>query len=183
MKKLLITAAFIAASVGSVPASAAVYALGAFNVPPTQTVNLTPADQVATGNFQDEFRFSVLAPITLTASGMNTTALGLSNLDFGVVELRAGTGNAGSVIATYVNQAQDAFGFEATRLGALQLTAGSYTIVVNGKVTGAPARYDGNITFAAAAVPEPTTWAMLVGGFGILGAATRRTRRSKTVLA
>jgi hypothetical protein len=32
-------------------------------------------------------------------------------------------------------------------------------------------------------VPEPATWAMMVGGFGLLGAAARRSRRSTTVLA
>jgi hypothetical protein len=32
-------------------------------------------------------------------------------------------------------------------------------------------------------VPEPATWAMMIGGFGLLGAAARRSRRSTTVLA
>lgn len=36
--------------------------------------------------------------------------------------------------------------------------------------------------FAAAAVPEPATWAMLVAGFGMMGAALRR-RRSVAVLS
>jgi hypothetical protein len=35
----------------------------------------------------------------------------------------------------------------------------------------------------APAVPEPATWAMMIGGFGLLGAAARRTRRATTVLA
>ncbi len=34
-----------------------------------------------------------------------------------------------------------------------------------------------------APVPEPATWAMMLGGFGLLGAAARRSSRSKTVLA
>lgn len=33
------------------------------------------------------------------------------------------------------------------------------------------------------AVPEPATWAMMLGGFGMLGFATRRSRRAKAVLA
>jgi hypothetical protein len=33
------------------------------------------------------------------------------------------------------------------------------------------------------AVPEPATWAMMLGGFGLLGAAVRRRTRSTTVLA
>ena len=33
------------------------------------------------------------------------------------------------------------------------------------------------------AVPEPSTWAMMIGGFGIVGAATRRRKRRATVTA
>ena len=33
-----------------------------------------------------------------------------------------------------------------------------------------------------AVVPEPATWAMMIAGFGLLGAALRRQRRSSTVL-
>ena len=38
-------------------------------------------------------------------------------------------------------------------------------------------------TFAGAAVPEPGTWAMMLGGFGLLGAAARRRGSAKTVTA
>lgn len=36
-----------------------------------------------------------------------------------------------------------------------------------------------NVTYASSvsAVPEPATWAMMVGGFGLAGAAARRTRK------
>jgi hypothetical protein len=33
------------------------------------------------------------------------------------------------------------------------------------------------------AVPEPATWAMMLGGFGLLGAAARRRSRATTVFA
>ena len=33
------------------------------------------------------------------------------------------------------------------------------------------------------AVPEPATWAMMLGGFGLLGAAVRRSKRAPAVLA
>lgn len=35
----------------------------------------------------------------------------------------------------------------------------------------------------AVAVPEPATWAMMIGGFGMLGAAVRRSRKSAAVYA
>jgi hypothetical protein len=36
---------------------------------------------------------------------------------------------------------------------------------------------------ALAAVPEPATWAMMIGGFGLIGAASRRRATAKVVLA
>lgn len=41
----------------------------------------------------------------------------------------------------------------------------------------------GQVTVPTAAVPEPATWAMLLGGFGLLGAATRRSSRVRRVVA
>ena len=38
-------------------------------------------------------------------------------------------------------------------------------------------------TFAGTAVPEPATWAMMVGGFGMMGFAARRRRVARSVLA
>jgi hypothetical protein len=42
-----------------------------------------------------------------------------------------------------------------------------------------------NVTFSAtaAAVPEPATWAMMIGGFGIVGGAMRSARRRKPKVA
>jgi hypothetical protein len=33
------------------------------------------------------------------------------------------------------------------------------------------------------AVPEPATWAMLIGGFGMIGAAARRRNRTQVTYA
>lgn len=51
---------------------------------------------------------------------------------------------------------------------------------------GSPLRASGGLTarsvsIAAAAVPEPATWAMMIGGFGMIGAAERYRRRSANV--
>ena len=40
----------------------------------------------------------------------------------------------------------------------------------------------GSFNFEVAAVPEPATWAMMIGGFGLIGATARR-RRGKVVFA
>ena len=53
----------------------------------------------------------------------------------------------------------------------------------NGTPSGQPpvALLDGvNLT---AAVPEPASWAMMIGGFGMIGAALRRSRRTQVAFA
>lgn len=43
--------------------------------------------------------------------------------------------------------------------------------------------YVGNFRINAVAVPEPASWAMMIGGFGMLGMATRRRRSVRAVTA
>jgi hypothetical protein len=38
------------------------------------------------------------------------------------------------------------------------------------------ATFSGTATFAAGAIPEPASWALMIGGFGLIGAAMRRRR-------
>ncbi len=40
-----------------------------------------------------------------------------------------------------------------------------------------------NVTYNVAAVPEPATWAMMLGGFGLAGASMRRRSTGRAVLA
>ena len=44
--------------------------------------------------------------------------------------------------------------------------------------TDVGATYTGTATFAAGPVPEPASWALMIGGFGLIGAAMRRGRGS-----
>ena len=48
----------------------------------------------------------------------------------------------------------------------------------NGGLTGGPGALNlvGTVTFNAAVVPEPSSWVMLIAGFGLVGAASRRRR-------
>jgi hypothetical protein len=60
------------------------------------------------------------------------------------------------------------------RTNATAFTQGTFGVLDGSSLQG--------ITFAPT-VPEPATWAMMLGGFGLLGAAARRSSRAKTVLA
>jgi hypothetical protein len=59
------------------------------------------------------------------------------------------------------------------RTNAAKYGEGTFGLI-NGSAIGGP---------SFAPVPEPATWALMVGGFGLLGAASRRSGRAKSVLA
>lgn len=67
--------------------------------------------------------------------------------------------------------------------GVLASNVASVRFAFNGNLTSGPAGYREIDIFAAqvAAVPEPTSWAMLITGFGLVGAAARRRRLPVTV--
>ncbi len=52
-------------------------------------------------------------------------------------------------------------------------SSGVNTLVLSG-TSGANATYSGLVNFTVAPVPEPTTWAMMIAGIGIVGFAMRR---------
>lgn len=61
------------------------------------------------------------------------------------------------------------------------LTAGqNYTVSFNGLVAADQTAFIDKVSVLG--VPEPAEWALLIGGFGVIGAASRR-RRSNTVFA
>lgn len=60
------------------------------------------------------------------------------------------------------------------RTNAFSFTGGTFGVIDGSTLQG--------VTFAPT-VPEPATWAMMIGGFGMLGAAARRSRKANTVLA
>ena len=73
---------------------------------------------------------------------------------------------------TFGSNAKEYFGFSGANITSVRLTAAA---------TGDWVFID-NMTSAGGTVPEPASWAMLIAGFGIVGASMRR-RRAHVVAA
>lgn len=69
--------------------------------------------------------------------------------------------------------------FERRFLANFRIPAGLHNITVRGS-SGVNGVYSGLLTLSG--VPEPSSWALMIGGFGLTGAAMRR-RTRKAVLA
>lgn len=64
---------------------------------------------------------------------------------------------------------------QSLTVGGIPITAGALnTIRVVGTSGTRGGSYSGTATFSATSVPEPASWAMMLGGFGLMGAALRR---------
>ena len=152
-------------------------------VPPTQSFILGRQIIEGVGDFTDLYQFTLGQQLTLSSGGFQSTSLGTdSNLDFISANLYAGFGTGGALVAPFTYSPPNADGQETESLGALLLNPGRYTIQLSGNVTADRPIYNGNMTFAAAAVPEPALWCMMVLGFGCIGSALRR-QRSTAVFA
>lgn len=118
--------------------------------------------------------FTEVLAFTNTLAGdytftLATSGKGASDVDF-TSALITGTGIGAPIsLDTLFNNDQ----FE--NLGkSLSLGAGSYTFTIKG-TRGLTGSFGGSVTFGA--VPEPATWAMMILGLGVAGAAMRRRQR------
>lgn len=191
MKITLVSAAAIAAAiVAAAPAAATVEivyvngqtALGTPNpiiVPPT--LNLANTQTVKSTDTAVLYQFVLGSTYTLSnATFTNTTGFQLSSFSlFKGLQTSAQTTGAlggGTALTSQFISAPDTV-----------LTAGSYTLQINGTYTmpaGAVSQPSVAATgnFSVAAVPEPATWGLMVLGFGAIGGALRTSRR-KVVFA
>jgi PEP-CTERM motif len=126
----------------------------------------------AAGTFTDTFTFTwpsagdTVGSISTSATKLKGKINPATNIDFLSVTL---DGQAFTLSPT------GQFEFGALDLPTLK---GTQTLVVNYKSYGKGATYSGTLAFTPAAVPEPASWALMIGGFGLLGATLRMRRNS-----
>lgn len=108
---------------------------------------------------------------TATTNGAGGPIVAATDVDFTHIWLSDDTGGTWDLLAdadnTDLNEDYD--------LANLFLPAGTYTLHFQG-TRGRNSEYTGGIAFSA--VPEPATWGMMLLGFGGIGYAMRRRRRT-----
>jgi hypothetical protein len=167
MKKLLLAAA---ASVAAISAPSAANAAQFLTITgPSGTFGddaVTCGGAAGPCSFTRTFEFLTPAGFNLTSVDISSIATTntLTDIDFSSVTLNGVAFNIGSTgtqeFRNLLNQA---------------LVAGGNNIISVMGTTGGEASFSGNLSFAAtSAVPEPTTWAMMLLGFGAVGYSMRK---------
>ena len=121
--------------------------------------------------FTDRFNFTAGAPSALTSFVFSFTnpaethgvaLTGFTLYNGAGTALQTGSKIFGAPLNLWTNTASN-------------LGASNYYLLVSGSILGnGGARYDGGVSLAAAPVPEPGTYGMLLGGLGGLGLLARR---------
>jgi hypothetical protein len=163
MKKVLLAAsaaAAVFAFVGS--AAAAVMPVTFSAVGSDGSFSGTFGDTGITNpTFTDTFTFTL--PTGLASSTVSSTFQGATtDVNFTSVTLNGTQFNVG-----------DAGKNEFRFVDNLPVTSGPQTLIVSGTSAG-NGSFSGTIAFAPRAVPEPASWALMILGFGGVGASLRR---------
>jgi hypothetical protein len=182
MKKLLLTTAAVLAL--SAPASAAVISVGTNPSSATGHFSNDPVD----GAFTDQITFSLLgAPLYITfASATNSFTQEsdiISNFTGQLYEQIGALGGADDIAinapVVAVPCQQNPTGCQILA-GTALLDEGNYYLQLSG-VAGTTAGYGGDLT-SVAAVPEASTWAMMILGFAGVGFMAYRRRSGNAAM-
>jgi len=156
-----IAATLVVAAFAAFPASAATYLT--FN----GTTGVFGNDSVAGGSFDDTIALPGITPGVYLISGTisstyQTANRALQDIDFTNVSLN---GSPFDILSTGRFEYRTTADILSTTNNQLRITG----------MSGDNASYSGTINVGRlAAVPEPASWAMMVGGFALIGAALRR---------
>jgi hypothetical protein len=189
--KLGLGAAALGLTAAATPAQAAVTVVGGQSgVPSCSAWSFIPADSSCAGGYQG----NLLSGTSLGAAGLaDAQLLGYSGTGT-YLDLLSGLGGASvltfnqlmygpTIIAIHYGAAGAAP--EATSFFLFDFgTTGSNTLTITGRA-GANALGTSDaaiLSTGLAPVPEPTTWALMLLGFGGMGMALRRGRRRKTLM-
>lgn len=173
MRKLLLAAAgAFALGAGSIANAAIVINSSSGVDTPIGVVNTSTIDTVNFGR-------------TLAPAGGFTGTFDFTNNLGGIYSILVGSSTPGTTIssASLVGIAGTAANLSVTgssnvlSLLSGALGPGSYRFTFAGAAPAGGAALSGNLTFAAAPVPEPGTWALMLLGFGALGLMVRYRRR------
>ena len=181
MKHLLISTALLGALCA--PASAALISVENIGSILNESLALPAEDTPGSGiGFAEFFEFTLPTTEIVTVS-MSDSGIGFQRITGGVLSLNTQTSTgpgplfipAGSLIDS--SPLSNFAGGQEAIVGPNTLTAGNYFAEVTGTSGASPIHLaiDGTVT-ASSAVPEPSTWVMLIIGAGAMawGAATRR---------
>jgi hypothetical protein len=194
MRKLLLAAAGAASVFAAGTASAATTIVPQDNSSPGPTLVFDPnarvefgATYTVEGEFTDTFYFKLNQDGMLTGGQLGTQAGGPNapynkDLDITLVNLNTGVSTLFSFsksVSPPNTDKNELFTIPNANLNQV-LAAGTYHLVITGEAENVgtasnnTGSYSGYLEFASvAAVPEPSTWAMMLMGFGAVGYSMR----------
>lgn len=123
------------------------------------------------GPFTHVYTFAVPHDGFLSVLLTSTTTAPINNVNFNTTYVKL-NGVTFDIVSRGVN--------EIRQLIKAPVLAGTQTISITG-ASGALGAYAGTLTFGG--VPEPKSWALMIVGFGLAGAAMRRRAAKRTMVA
>lgn len=166
MKKIIVATCLAFAALASAPASATNFALPIG--PGTSSANYGNSSTTP-GAIADAYSFTV--PLG-TANGLLGSLALTSALDANI----SGVFLDGTAFTRISGGSFDFFTLSPTTL-----SAGTHSVFVNGQWGTSGGSYAGTLNYVVTAVPEPATWALMIGGFGMVGGTLRRRKTSVRV--